>query len=57
MMTPNDSTYGSPGPDAEIVHLCPHEGRAVTPCCARLVLELPRYHRLTVDPKLVTCGA
>jgi len=41
---------------AETVHLCPHAGRSVMPCCGKLVLEAPRTDRITLDPELVTCG-
>lgn len=42
---------------AEVVHQCPPQGSGVTPCCDRVVLELPRTDRLAVDPVLVTCRA
>jgi hypothetical protein len=38
-----------------VVHACPPGDESDTPCCRRLVLELPRFHRLTQDAALVTC--
>lgn len=39
----------------EVVHRCPVGDSGVTPCCNLTPFELPRYHRLTEDPALVTC--
>lgn len=41
----------------EVVHRCPPMGSGVTPCCGRTPFELPRFDRITLDPKLVTCKA
>ncbi|MFJ1765037.1 hypothetical protein ACIOD2_32250 [Amycolatopsis sp. NPDC088138] len=38
-----------------VVHACPPGDESDTPCCRRLILELPRFHRLTEDASLVTC--
>ena len=40
----------------EVVHHCPIGDAAGTACCGRSPFELPRGHRLTLDPALVTCG-
>lgn len=40
---------------SETVHRCPPEGQGLTPCCGRTPFELPRTHRMTLDPELVTC--
>lgn len=39
----------------EVTHHCPPEGKSLTPCCSRTPFELPRTHRMTLDPELVTC--
>lgn len=38
-----------------IVHACPPGDAALTPCCGRNPHDLPRGHRITLDPSLVTC--
>lgn len=43
------------GFDPRIVHRCPPEGEAETPCCGRIVFELPSLERISTDPQLVTC--
>lgn len=43
-------------PEDEIIHACPPDGQAVTPCCGHAPFEIPRWHRMTLDPALVTCG-
>jgi hypothetical protein len=40
-----------------VTHACPPGDEGVTPCCGRVPFELPRWHRLTLDPREVTCGA
>ena len=45
----------NPGGYPEVTHLCPPEGSGVMPCCGRTPLEVPTYHRLTLDPALATC--
>lgn len=40
----------------EVTHRCPPSGSGLTPCCNRTPFELPRSHRITLDPQLVTCG-
>ena len=40
---------------SEIVHRCPPKGSGLTPCCDKTMFELPSFHRVTLDPKLVTC--
>ena len=40
----------------EITHRCPLKGSGTMPCCGRTPFEVPRHHRMTLDPKLVTCG-
>lgn len=48
--------YDSPGPEAETVHACPpDDGGGLFPCCGRTPFEVPLYHRMTLDPALVTC--
>jgi len=37
------------------IHACPPEGSGVTPCCQRTPFEVPRTHRMTTNPGLVTC--
>lgn len=39
-----------------IIHRCPPPGQGITPCCERTPFELPRWHRMTLDDALVTCG-
>lgn len=39
----------------EVVHSCPPPGSDVMSCCGRTPFEVPRYHRMTLDPDLVTC--
>ena len=39
----------------EVIHRCPPEGSGVMPCCDRTPLQVPPWHRLTLDPSLVTC--
>ena len=41
---------------AEITHLCPASGEALTGCCHRSPFELPRTDRLTILAMAVTCG-
>lgn len=41
--------------DAEVTHLSPPEG-GLMPCCGLTPFEVPRYHRMTGDPALVTCA-
>lgn len=48
---------GYPAESYEVTHICPAAGTNVTPCCGKTPFELPRYHRLTSDPALVTCSA
>jgi hypothetical protein len=36
-------------------HRCPPEGSNVMPCCGRSPYEVPLKHRITTDPRLVTC--
>lgn len=38
-----------------VIHQCPPEGSGIMPCCGRTPFER-RSDRITVDPKLVTCG-
>ena len=45
----------SPHGHDEITHLCPPTGSGQMPCCGRLPLEVPMWHRLTLKPELVTC--
>lgn len=44
-------------PVSEVVHTCPREGSNVTPCCDRMLYELPRTDRITADPDSATCTA
>jgi hypothetical protein len=46
---------GQPAGRIEVVHRCPVGDSGLTPCCNRTPFDLPRYHRLTEDPALVTC--
>jgi hypothetical protein len=39
----------------ETVHQSPDIGEYLTPCCGFTPYELPRNHRMTNDPDLVTC--
>lgn len=39
----------------EVTHLCPPEG-GLMPCCGLTPFEVPRYHRITTVPALVTCA-
>lgn len=39
----------------EVTHRCPPKGSGVMPCCDQTPLEVPLWHRLTLDPALVTC--
>ena len=52
--------YGSPGSGSEVTHACPvpfaEGGDGTMPCCGLTPFEVPRYHRITLDPALVTCG-
>ena len=41
--------------NGEVTHQCPPTGSGVMPCCGRAPLEVPRRHRMTLDPALVTC--
>ena len=43
-------------PTSEVVHAAPVDGLSFTGCCDRTVLELPRYERISHDPKQVSCG-
>jgi hypothetical protein len=56
----SDSTPASvvlgPRPGHEVVHRCPPDGAALMPCCGKAPFDVPRYHRMTVDPELVTCA-
>lgn len=38
------------------VHACPPGDSGTMPCCGRTPFEVPEWHRMTVDPALVTCG-
>ena len=40
----------------EVTHQCPPEGSGVMPCCGRSPIGVPPYHRITLDPALVTCA-
>lgn len=40
-----------------ITHACPRGSSNVTPCCDRLVWELPRSDRLSLHPDLINCEA
>lgn len=42
--------------DSVVVHRCPPDGSGLTPCCRRSPIELPRTHRMTNDPEMVTCA-
>lgn len=37
------------------VHACPPGDEGWMPCCHRTPFEIPRWHRMTNDPDLVTC--
>ncbi len=39
-----------------LVHKCPPLGESITPCCHKLVFELPRYSRMTLNDDKVTCN-
>lgn len=40
----------------EVIHKCPSEGNGgVMPCCGMTPFEVPRWHRLTLDPAAVSC--
>lgn len=39
----------------EVVHLCPPRDAGLFPCCGRTPFEVPRWHRMTLDPERVTC--
>lgn len=39
-----------------IIHRCPIGDSGITPCCEQAPFELPRWHRMTLDDALVTCG-
>jgi hypothetical protein len=41
--------------EREIVHRCPARGDGRTQCCGQVVFDLPRDHRMTDLPGLVTC--
>src|SRR5690606_33101707 len=47
------ATVPAPG---EVTHACPVGDSAATPCCERTPFELPGTDRMTLDPRLVTCG-
>lgn len=52
-----EHAHQSPAADsAPVVHACPDEGDALTPCCNRSPFGLPRGHVLTGDDTMVTCG-
>jgi hypothetical protein len=40
----------------ETVHACPPDGGGPMPCCGRTPFEASRWHRMTMEPGLVTCG-
>lgn len=40
----------------EVVHACPAKAETAMPCCGRTPFDVPVYHRMTLDPSLVTCG-
>jgi hypothetical protein len=40
----------------EITHQCPPGDGGLMPCCGLTPFEVPRYHRMTEDPALVTCA-
>ncbi len=40
----------------EIVHACPLSDGGLMPCCGLTPFEVPGWHRMTLDPELVTCG-
>ena len=40
----------------EITHLCPPDGGGAFQCCRLIPFDVPSYHRMTLDPALVTCG-
>jgi len=44
------------GDGVEVVHACPAEDDGAFPCCGRMPFEVPRNHRMTSYPELVTCG-
>ena len=46
--------YNPHGHD-EVTHQCPPEGSGVMPCCGLVPLQVPLWHRLTLNPELVTC--
>ena len=39
----------------EVTHRCPPEGTGTMPCCGRTPRQVPLWHRLTLDPSMVTC--
>jgi hypothetical protein len=43
--------------EPEVTHLCPPDGGdGLFPCCGLTPFEVPSWHRMTLDPALVTCG-
>ena len=36
-------------------HACPPTGGRLMPCCDRTPFGVPWWHRMTLDPTLVTC--
>jgi hypothetical protein len=40
---------------SDVIHVCPPDGYATTPCCGKSPFDLPRTDRLTLDPSRVTC--
>jgi len=45
----------NPHGHAEVTHRCPASGEYLVPCCGQTPFEVPRWHRLTLDPQMVTC--
>ena len=45
----------NPHGHAEVTHRCPPIGSHVMPCCGHQPIEMPLWHRLTLDPEMVTC--
>lgn len=59
-MDDHQAVYQPPAgvaPSDEVVHQCPSGGSGIMPCCGRTPFEVPRYHRMAIDPALVTCTA
>lgn len=53
--TGTDLTFVAHRFEGEVVHACPVGQAGTTPCCDRVPFEI-LSDRMTLDPRLVTCG-